>query len=171
MSKHVLSNANQKCYFARFYLEAIENTSKDATVLNRKALLAAHQESCLFHLVSGYYSFVWEVANTYDEEFSAGMSVSQLLESAADKDKSLPELERLLGLEKSSGSWLNRMLSLWHKVTTLDPAAASAAKESANLNAIEVRVITEFDEFTQLDDWYDNLTGLIEEIRSLLVEW
>ncbi|MCG8535506.1 MAG: hypothetical protein MI808_10460, partial [Pseudomonadales bacterium] len=70
MAKHQLSNANQKRYFARFYLEAIEKLDKDETVINRKALLAAHQQSCLFHLVGAYQCFLWEVANTYDENYN-----------------------------------------------------------------------------------------------------
>ena len=171
MSKHRLSKANQKCYFARFYLEAIENIGNDEAVINRKALLAAHQESCLFHLVNAYSGLVWEVANTYDLEFQNGVTVKEVLDSAQSRGVTLPELERFLNLETTPNSWLNRMLSSWMKVSALDPAVNAVEKETQNHNAIEVRVFTESDEFTQLSDWYDNLTALIEEIRTLLVEW
>lgn len=171
MSKHKISSASQKSYFARFYLEAIENTEKDESLLNRKALTAAHQQSCLFFLVGAYRSFLWEVANTYDESYRADMSLEQLIQSARKKGKTLGELERIYNLESTPQSWLSRMITLWQKINELDPDKTSSQKGSANLNAIEVRVITDFDEFTQLYDWYDNLTCLIEEIRELLVEW
>ncbi len=171
MSKHKLSNANQKRYFARFYLEAIENAEKDESVLNRKALVAAHQESCLFHLVSAYRCFVWEVAHTYNESFNQSMQLKDLIEQSRAQGKSLGELERLYDLENSDNSWLQRMLSLWQRINELDPDQSSQKKEAANLNAIEVRTFMEIDEFTQLSDWYDKLSLLIEEIRELLVEW
>ena len=171
MAKHQLSNANQKRYFARFYLEAIEKLDKDETVINRKALLAAHQQSCLFHLVGAYQCFLWEVANTYDENYNAQMSLQALVQRGRENGKTLAELERILELEHAKGSWLNRMMALWQRISEVDPTQTGEKKEAANLNAIEVRTFTELDEFTQLSDWYNNLSELIEEIRELLVEW
>lgn len=171
MAKHKLSSANQKRYFASFYLELIENVKNNDDVLNKKALLAAHQQTCLFHLVSAYNAFLWEVANTYDEDFNASMTLFQLLENGRLQGKSMAELERIFHLESQAGSWLNQMLKLWNKIIDVNPAAHSKAKEAQNLNAIEVRVMMEDDEFMQLSDWYKNLAKLIEEVRELLVEW
>ena len=63
------------------------------------------------------------------------------------------------------------MMKMWERINAVDPDATTQAKETMNLNAIEVRVVSETDEFTQLHDWYENLSSLIEEIRQLLSEW
>ena len=85
--------------------------------------------------------------------------------------KTIPELERVHLLETTQGGWLNRMLSVWEKTNEVNPDSTSQPKEAVNLNAIEVRVFSEQDDFVQLHDWYDNLSSLIEEIRQLLGEW
>lgn len=171
MAKHKLSNANQKCYFARFYLEAIESIENDETIINRKALLTAHQQSCLFHLEGAYQAFIWEVANTYDEPYSAELGLQTLLERARANGKTVSELERVYELQMDKGSWLYQMQSVWQRINQVNPEATSKSKASANLNAIEVRLVEEIDEFLQLHDWYNNLSKLIEEIRQLLGEW
>lgn len=171
MAKHQLSQSNQKRYFARFYLEAIENTKNDETILNRKALLMAHQQSCLFHLVGAYRAFIWEVANTYDEAYENSQSLHGLLQLAREHGKTVTELERVYALESSAGSWLNNMMSMWQHIDNVNPEVATQAKEAVNLNAIEVRVVSDIDELAQLHDWYDNLSQLIEEIRQMLSEW
>ena len=171
MAKYKPGKANQKRYFAAFYLEAIEKAEKDEHVLNRKALLAAHRESCLFHLVGAYEALIWEVANLYGETFRVGMSLTQLLEAARESGKSIPELDRLLELESHQDGWLNRMMRAWRRVQDVDPAAMTVAKAPVNLNAIEVRVVAEEDDLLQLSDWHGNLSELIEETRQTLQEW
>ena len=171
MGKHRISKANQKIYFAGFYLEAIENVEKDEQLLNRKAMLAAHRESCLYHLVCAYEGLIWEVANTYDIQFASGQSLERVLADAHAGGKSSAELEQLFALETAQDSWLNRMLSVWRRQQDVDPATTSVPKSPVNLNAIEVRVSMEEDELLQLPDWHDKLRGLIEEIRQRLGEW
>jgi len=171
MAKHILSGSNQKRYFARFYLEAIENMEQDESVINRKALLAAHRESCLFHLVGAYRCFIWEVANTYDEIYDGSTALGAFLQQASDRGKSISELQRVYQLESNQGSWLNDMMRVWQQINQVNPQANSTPKEAVNLNAIEVRVMTDIDEFAQLHDWYNNLSTMIDEIRQLLSEW
>ena len=171
MAKHKTGKANQKCYFAGFYLEAIENAEKDESLMNRKAVLAAHRESCIFHLMGAYESLIWEVAGTYDEPFHAGQSLSRLLEDCQARGKSIPELEQLLTLELRAGSWLNRMLTSWNRIQSVDPATTSVTKTAVNLNAIEVRVSSDDDDLAQLPDWHENLLNLIDDIRQTLLEW
>lgn len=171
MAKHKLGNANRKRYFARFYLDAISQLNSESGVLNSKALIRAHQESCLFHLVMAYRSFIWEVANTYDEPYDGSGNLRMLLEQTRSNGKTLPELERLEQLETHSGSWLHSMLACWQRISDVNPEATTTAKAAVNLNAIEVRVFSEEDEFSQLHDWYDNLCNTIDEIRDLLGEW
>jgi len=171
MAKYKPGKANQKRYFAAFYLEAIENADKDERLLNRKAVLAAHRESCLFHLMGAYEALIWEVAQSYGVTFRAGMPLQQLLAEAQDEGKSIPELDRLLQLQSLPGGWLNRMLQAWHRVQDVDPAATTVAKAPVNLNAIEVRVVAEEDDLLQLSDWHDNLRELIEETRQTMGEW
>lgn len=171
MARHRLSKANQKRYFAAFYLEAIEKADKDERLVNRKAVLAAHRESCLFHLMGTYEALIWEVAQTYTVPFRAGMPLQQLLDDAHAAGKSIPELEQVLQLQQQSGSWLNRMVNAWQRVQDVDPATTTVAKAPVNLNAIEVRVVADEDELLQLSDWHDNLRNLIEEVRQTLGEW
>lgn len=171
MAKYKPGKANQKRYFAAFYLEAIENADKDERLLNRKALLAAHRESCLFHLMGAYEALIWEVAQSYGVTFRAGIPLQQLLTGAQEEGKSIPELDRLLQLQSQSGGWLNRMLKAWQRVQDVDPAATTVAKAPVNLNAIEVRVVAEEDDLLQLSDWHDNLRELIEETRQTMGEW
>lgn len=171
MAKYKPGKANQKRYFAAFYLEAIENADKDERLLNRKALLAAHRESCLFHLMGAYEALIWEVAQSYGVTFRAGMPLQQLLTGAQEEGKSIPELDRLLQLQSQSGGWLNGMLKAWQRVRDVDPAATTVAKAPVNLNAIEVRVVAEEDDLLQLSDWHDNLRELIEETRQTMGEW
>lgn len=171
MAKHTLGNANQKRYFAQFYLDAIGQVQNDASVFNKKALIRAHQESCLFHLVSAYRSFIWEIANTYDEAFDADTDLGQLLESSRENGKTIVELERLYQLENGNNSWLFSMLECWKRITDVNPQTTSRQKSVTNLNAIEVRVFSEEDEFSQLHDWYNNLCNLIDEMRMMLGEW
>lgn len=171
MAKYKPGKANQKRYFAAFYLEAIENADKDERLLNRKALLAAHRESCLFHLMGAYEALIWEVAQSYGVTFRAGMPLQQLLTGAQEEGKSIPELDRLLQLQSQSGGWLHRMLKAWQRVQDVDPAATTVAKAPVNLNAIEVRVVAEEDDLLQLSDWHDNLRELIEETRQTMGEW
>lgn len=171
MAKYKPGKANQKRYFAAFYLEAIENADKDERLLNRKALLAAHRESCLFHLMGAYEALIWEVAQSYGVTFRAGMPLQQLLNGAQEEGKSIPELDRLLQLQSQPGGWLYRMLKAWQRVQDVDPAATTVAKAPVNLNAIEVRVVAEEDDLLQLSDWHDNLRELIEETRQTMGEW
>ncbi|RLP55510.1 MAG: hypothetical protein D6160_03640 [Ketobacter sp.] len=171
MAKHTLGNSNQKRYFAKFYLDAIGQIQADNSVFNKKALIRAHQESCLFHLVMAYQSFIWEIANTYDEDYVSGTTLKQLLESSKENGKTIAELERLYTLETQKGSWLFALLDSWNRIADVNPQATSTVKSSTNLNAIEVRVFNEADELSQLHDWYDNLCILIDEIREMLGEW
>ena len=171
MAKHKISKANQKVYFAGFYLEAIEMTEKDERLVNRRAVVAAHRESCLFHLVGAYEGLVWEVAHTYDIPYQPGQSLQPILAAQSAAGKSVPELEQLADLLASPGSWLQRMMVAWHRIQDLDPASTTVAKAPVNLNAIEVRVSMEEDDLLQLPDWHDKLRSLIEEIRERLGEW
>lgn len=171
MAKHRISKANQKVYFAGFYLEAIERTEKDDRLVNRKAVLAAHRESCLFHLVGALEGLIWEVAHTYDIPWQSGQPLQPLLAAQHDAGKSVPELEQLFELLSQSGSWLQRMMAAWHRIQDLDPASTTVAKAPVNLNAIEVRVSMEEDDLLQLPDWHDKLRALIDEIRQRLAEW
>ncbi len=171
MAKHKISKANQKVYFAGFYLEAIEMTEKDERLVNRKAVVAAHRESCLFHLVGAYEGLVWEVAHTYDIPYQPGQLLEPILAAQHAAGKSVPELEQLSDLVSHPGSWLQRMMVAWHRIQDLDPASTTVAKAPVNLNAIEVRVSMEEDDLLQLPDWHDKLRSLIEEIRARLGEW
>jgi hypothetical protein len=171
MAKHKISKANQKVYFAGFYLEAIEMTEKDERLVNRKAVLAAHRESCVFHLVGAYEGLIWEVAHTYDIPWQPGQSLQPILVAQHDAGKSVPELEQLFDLLSQPGSWLQRMMAAWQRIQDLDPASTTVAKAPVNLNAIEVRVSMEEDDLLQLPDWHDKLRSLIDEIRERLAEW
>lgn len=171
MAKHKIGKANQKIYFAGFYIEALEKVEKDEQLVNRKALIAAHRESCLFHLVGAYEGLIWEVTSTYDVTFFPGQRLDAVLAAAQQTGKSVPELDQMFELESVPGSWLNRMMILWRRLQDPDPAATTVAKAPVNLNAIEVRVSMEEDELLQLPDWHDKLRSLIDEIRQRLGEW
>lgn len=171
MAKHKLGKANQKLYFAGFYLEALEKAENDAQLINRKAVLAAHRESCLYHLMGAYEGLLWEIANSYDIPFQAGQSLADLLAAQQEAGRAVPELEQISSLLTRPGNWLQRMISLWQRIQDPDPATTTVAKAPVNLNAIEVRVSMEEDDLMQLPDWHDKLRSLIEEIRERLGEW
>lgn len=171
MARHKIGKANQKVYFAGFYLEALDSIEHDERLVNRKALQAAHRESCLFHLVGAYHGLLWEIAKTYDLEYAAGDELRPLLAAQNDAGRSVPELEQLFDLQNRSGSWLNQMMSAWQRIQDADPATTSVAKAPVNLNAIEVRVSMEEDDLLQLPDWHGKLRLLIDEIRERLGEW
>lgn len=171
MAKHKIGKANQKVYFAGFYLEAIEMTEKDERLVNRKALLAAHRESCLYHLMGAYEGLIWEAARTYDIPYQPGEPLQPILSVQHEAGKSVPELEQMFDLQMQSGSWLQRMTTAWQRIQDPDPASTTVAKAPVNLNAIEVRVSMEEDDLLQLPDWHDKLRSLIDEIRSRLAEW
>lgn len=171
MARHKIGKANQKLYFAGFYLEALDSIEHDDRLLNRKALQVAHRESCLFHLVGAYHGLLWEIAKTYDLEYAAGDTLSTLLAMQHEAGRSVPELEHLFDLQNRPGYWLNQMMSAWQRVQDVDPASSSVAKAPVNLNAIEVRVIMEDDDLLQLPDWHDKLRLLIDETRERLGEW
>jgi len=171
MAKHRIGKANQKVYFAGFYLEALESIEHDDRLVNRKALQAAHRESCLFHLVGAYHGLLWEIAQTYNLEYRAGDALAPLLALQNEAGRAVPELERLFDLQSGAGTWLNRMMSAWYRIQDADPASTTVAKAPVNLNAIEVRVSMEEDDLLQLPDWHDKLRSLIDEIREMLGEW
>ena len=139
-------------------------------LLNRAALLAAHRESCVFHLTGAYRCLIWEVAHTYDEPYAGQTALTDFLRQAAEREKSLPELERISALEQSTGSWLQQLLAAWQRINQLEAGARPTVTGAAPA-AIDVRSMNEADGFSQLHDWYDNLSNLIEEIRQLLGEW
>ncbi len=171
MAKHKLGKVNQKLYFAGMYLELIEVAKNDDSLLNKKALTVAHQQSCLFHLVHAYQGFLWELANVYDIPCASPVTLAQVIENANKLEKPLGDLNRLSQLENEPNSWLSLMLQQWVLVTSADPESASTSRQPANLNAIEVRVWDEPDRLSQLSDWYGNLKVLVENMRELLVEW
>lgn len=171
MAKHKLGKANQKMYFAGFYLEAIEMTEKDAQLVNRRALLAAHRESCLFHLMGAFEGLVWEIVTSHDIAYLPGQPLESILAAQQQAGSWVPELEQIFNLQSRTGSWLQRMTSAWQRIEDPDPATTTVAKAPVNLNAIEVRVSMEEDDLLQLPDWHDKLRELIDEIRERLGEW
>lgn len=171
MAKHTIGKANQKVYFAGFYIEAIEKTEKDDRLVNRRAVLAAHRESCLYHLMGAYEGLIWEIAKTYNIPYQPGQPLEPILAEQHRAGKSVPELEQLCDMQTRPGDWLQRMTAAWQRIQDPDPAATTVAKAPVNLNAIEVRVSMEEDDLLQLPDWHDKLRGLIDEIRNRLAEW
>ncbi|PIE42640.1 MAG: hypothetical protein CSA49_00115, partial [Gammaproteobacteria bacterium] len=64
MAKHQPGKANQKLYFVSILLEAIKVADGNEALLNKKAIIQANMEACLFHLVNAYRSFIWEICHT-----------------------------------------------------------------------------------------------------------
>lgn len=171
MAKHQLSKANQKLYFVSILLDAIKQAEADEKLMNKKAIVQANMEACLFHLVSAYRGFVWEICNTYDVKVDASMSVSDIQQAAAEEGKQIQELNHFMSLESAQDSWLSELLRAYEKTESLDPALTSKVESPASLNAIEVRKVEESETPEKIFQWHNILKSEIESFRPTLSEW
>ncbi|MDX1692959.1 MAG: DUF6586 family protein [Ketobacteraceae bacterium] len=171
MAKHRLSKANQKLYFATIHLDAIQAVQNDESVLNRKAQVQANMEAAIFHLVSAYRGFIWELCLVHDLSPGDQMALSEVIQLASKEGKQIQELNHFERLEAQSESWLAQLLSAYDKVLTLDPQTHSTEESPASFNAIAVRKIEENETPEKIFEWHNALKSEIENFRTTLSEW
>lgn len=171
MGKHRLSKANQKLYFAAIHLDAIKAARQDDSVMNQKALVQANMESAVFHLVSAYRGFIWELCQTHDLIPGDAMTLLQVIEQAQQEGKQIQELNHFLNLEQQADSWLNQLLAAYQRLVALDPEMHSRVESPASFNAIAVRKVEEYETPEKIFEWHKALKTEIENFRTTLSEW
>ncbi|MCG8670336.1 MAG: hypothetical protein MI867_13040 [Pseudomonadales bacterium] len=171
MAKHQLGKSNQKLYFVSILLETINNSENNDKLLNKKAIVQANLEACLFHLESAYRCFLWEICHTYELEVVAGQSLDDVIAQSQQEGKQIQELNYFHQLEHQDGTWLNSLLKSYQRVSGLDPNANAQVQSAASFNAIEVRKVEEFETPEKIFEWHNVLKTEIENIRPTLSEW
>ena len=171
MAKHQLSKANQKLYFVSILLEAIRSADENEKLMNKKAIVQANMESCLFHLVGAYKSFIWEICHTHDVQVDYSMSLSDVIAKSSQEGKQIQELNHFSSLEGAPDSWLSGLLNAYNKAVSLDPKENSKVESVASFNAIEVRKVDEFETPEKIFEWHNILKPEIESFRPTLSEW
>ena len=171
MAKHQLSKANQKLYFVSILLDAIKSADENEKLINKKAIIQANMEACLFHLVGAYRSFIWEICHTHDMEIDHTMSLSDVVAKSKQEGKQIQELNHFSSLESATDSWLSSLLSAYSKSVALDPKENSKVESVASFNAIEVRKVDEFENPEKIFEWHNILKSEIESFRPTLSEW
>jgi len=169
MAKHKPGKSNQKLYFAKIHIDAIREAETNDSLLNKKAVITAFRESCLFHLVSAYHAFLNEMLNTYDVVLSPMDSLADIQAQLTSQGRPSSELTRFQQL--ASSGWLANMLSAWSEVQGHALEKSTSIPAAVMPGAIDVLQAEPVNEVVQLELWRNELAREIEALRSLLAEW
>lgn len=174
MSSVYLARTNQKLGFVRIHLEQLKQAHKD-TSWHKHALIESYNESVLFHLASGYDSFLREIAERYSVETESLDGYRSLVAALDSTGVESPEINQLVWLEGDEKSWLHKMLSAyeacWH-----GSDKRGSVSETRSLSEIHVLQVNpdhaeDGDIFAEYKIWFKSLSALIDQLREGMEEW
>lgn len=170
------ARTNQKLYFARLQITAMEAALADSASFDSEPRALGSREAAIWHLHSALGAFMQELSRFYKVQ-PAATTPEALAEAMAARQQVSPEAEILRQLAAEPGSWLDNLRQLHdacYRPVQL-PDIATEAESPARI-AIPV-VMTEGDaplsapDRAMLGAIHQALTGAIREFRAELVEF
>jgi len=160
----------QKLYSARLLLQHLDQLDQQNDLV-RPAYATAHGEAVVFHLQGALQALLYEIAETARMPVGNWRSVGDLQAAAQSQNRVLPQLDRLVQLERESFSWLSQLNRRYQACWLPEIGKAeSAPAEMSGAQLISVSQDTSSDQ-QQLNLWLDNLQGLITDLRQTMQEF
>lgn len=175
MSNIYLVRTNQKINFARIHVDAL-TVAQDSTKWSKHNEIESYNESILFHLASGYASFLREVAEKYSFDTSKVNTLADLETLLEASGQESPERSELSNLEQSEVSWLHKMLAAYNACWKALDNHSTVASDTVSISEIHVVQINpnhaeDSDILAEYKLWLNEFRSLVERLRSDMQEW
>ena len=174
MSCIYLSRTNQKLTFTRIHLDHLKQAQGDSS-WNKHALIESFNESVLFHMASVYDAFLREIAERYHldtEHLNGYRSLAAELEGTGVES---PELNELSQLEADDSGWLHKMLAAyeacWHGSDKKKEVTETSSVSEIHVLQINPDHAEDDAIIHEYEDWFAQLSALIERLREGMQEW
>ncbi len=174
MGSVYISRTNQKLTFARLHLDQLKG-AQESIGWNKHALIESFNESLLFHLDSGYLSFLREIAEIYrlkPETVSCLADLQVRLEEKGLEAPEVNEIGQLLGEDR----WLGQMQAAYAACWQAQDSEQAKSSHHASVSEIHVVQVNpdyadEQSVIAQLELWLENFSALVERQREAMCEW
>ncbi|WP_432694887.1 DUF6586 family protein [Marinobacterium sp. YM272] len=175
MSDIYLSRTNQKLSFVRLHLEALEH-AQHSNSWNKHGLVESYNESVLFHLIGAVRSFLREIGERYRLDVEAVHTIADLQKLLETTGQESPEVNELAQLAESPAGWINSLNRAYAGCWSATDKHLKRSDSSQSLSEIHVvQVNPDHSEDPQLlveyRQWFNELDGLVERLRSSMLEW
>ncbi|SFG61473.1 DUF6586 family protein [Neptunomonas qingdaonensis] len=175
MSNVYLVRTNQKINFARIHLDAL-TVAQSSTKWSKHNEIESYNESILFHLASGYASFLREVAERYSFDTSKVSRLADLESMFEESGQESPERSELSILEQSEVSWLHKMLAAYDACWKAMDNHSTVASDTVSISEIHVVQVNpnhaeDGDILAEYKLWLNEFRSLVERLRSDMQEW
>lgn len=175
MSNIYLVRTNQKINFARIHLDAL-TAAQNSTKWSKHNEIESYNESILFHLASGYSSFLREVAEKYSFDSSKVDTLADLEALLEASGQESPERSELSILEQNEASWLHKMLAAYHACWRAADNHSRVASDTVSVSEIHVVQINpnhaeDSDILAEYKLWLNEFRSMVERQRSDMQEW
>ena len=169
-----LPRVNEKLSFARILLKVFTTLEdkNDADIWHQRQ---AYIESIVVHLMQAYRLYLYEIADNY--QISTLQSIDNekaLYDLLKQQNKESAETNELLELEKSAGSWLNRLCLCYQSVISISPSynKISAERENSLIQSVSLEDNEpDGSNLKSVQEYYQAMLELIERGRETMVEY
>jgi len=163
------SRTMQKLYSARLLLQHFDQIDAQDELV-RPAYASAHFEAVVFHLQGALQALLYEIAETARLPAGTWKTPSDLQQAAEKHGCVLPQLNRVLALEKDSFSWLSQLQKRYQACWLPEPSKAQAAPVNFNMDLISVVSDSTSDQ-QQLRLWLDHMHAFVDDLRQTMQEF
>lgn len=163
MSNSQRAAVNERLYFCRIHLDSLRREIEREQV-PRLTLEAAFAESILLHMRQAYYAYLAEIAEAYNVSSVSFTGAGPLIAALGADASCSAEAQECLNLE-AEADWLAAILAIDHSVLQ---QRSPVQQQSPDLLTSHVDVTTGI---TELENYFNSLSALVENQRQRLEEW
>ncbi|MBC3420454.1 MULTISPECIES: DUF6586 family protein [unclassified Pseudomonas] len=172
MAQELYTRTNQKLFFAGLALESMAKAGQ-SQAMNAQGLIQAEREAALFHLYGALLGLCHEIAGFYRLPQAKASRAELLLDDETLKTVAIPEMAEMLELARQPQTWLAQLIKAYADLFQ-PPVAKKVAKTDVTQPLIQAVNLDEVEEIVlsreQLEEWRQNLKGLVRRFREALSE-
>lgn len=172
MAQELYTRTNQKLFFAGLALESMAKAGQ-SQAMNAQGLIQAEREAALFHLYGALLGLCHEIAGFYRLPQAKASRAELLLDDETLNTVAIPEMAEMLELARQPQTWLAQLIKAYADLFQ-PPVANKVAKTDVTQPLIQAVNLDEVEEIVlsreQLEEWRQNLKGLVRRFREALSE-
>ncbi|OMH38725.1 DUF6586 family protein [Motiliproteus sp. MSK22-1] len=179
MSSLYVTRTNQKLGFCRLHLEQLK-IAESSSDWNKHALIESFNESVLFYLAGAYGAFLGEIADIYrldpqEVDPQSADALNSLLTRLSNQGIEAPEVNEIAQLLDGE-TWLAALLRAYQACWRAESRRVRQPSELASQSEIHVVQVNpdyadEPQVISQLEQWLNALSELVERHRESMKEW
>ncbi|OPX56986.1 hypothetical protein SAMN02745127_00819 [Oceanospirillum multiglobuliferum] len=167
------SRTMQKLFAARILLKHLDQLS-DQDELIQPAFKTAHIEAVVFQMQGALQALLYEIAEAARMPAGQWHSINELHQAALENERTLPQLNILIELQKDSFSWLSQFSRRYQACWLPDKQGAKEVHQQTPESSGAMMIAVADDSVSdqvQLNAWLDSMQALVKDLRLTMQEY